>query len=93
MNVKKYTIELTGDEMFDLVYALESYIESNITTTHPPNRDDAYNDFTAELKLLEDFRSSFGYNLNIKGKSYDWAEDWLKDLIKAKRKEANKKDV
>ena len=99
MEITKYTLELTSSEMFDLAYALEHRIEADLSLTTPPNDDAIFNDFKCELKILQEFVSSFGYKLDVSGrtengykwennpKKYDIAEDWLKALLKQRRKE------
>ena len=99
MGITKYTLELTSDEMFDLAYALEHQIEADLSLTTPLKDDGIFNDFECELKILQEFVSSFGYKLDVSGrtengykwennpKKYDIAEDWLKALLKQRRKE------
>ena len=101
MEITKYTVELTSEEMFDLAYALEHQIEADLSLTTPPKDDGIFNDFECELKVLQEFVSSFGYKLNVSCKTecgqfwkspnetkyYDWTEDWLKALLKQRRKE------
>ena len=101
MEITKYTVELTRSEMFDLAYALEHQIEANLSLTTPLKDDGIFNDFECELKVLQEFVSSFGYKLNVSCKTecgqfwkspnetkyYDWTEDWLKALLKQRRKE------
>jgi len=99
MKIKKYTIELTWSEMYDLASALEHYIESNLTLNTDPKRDEFLNDFETECGLLNEFINSCGYTLSvsektiegyckgISGKIYQNAEDWLKALLKQRRKE------
>ena len=101
MEITKYTVELTRSEMFDLAYALEHQIEADLSLTTPPKDDGIFNDFECELKVLQEFVSSFGYKLNVSCKTecgqfwkspnetkyYDWTEDWLKALLKQRRKE------
>ena len=65
----------------------------------PLKSDGIFNDFECELKILQEFVSSFGYKLDVPKKSeqgwlhesnkkyYDWTEDWLKALLKQRRKE------
>jgi len=99
MEITKYTVELTSSEMFDLAYALEHRIEADLSLTTPLKDDGIFNDFECELKILQEFVSSFGYKLDVSCKTengykwennpkkYDIAEDWLKDLLKQRRKE------
>ena len=101
MEITKYTVELTRSEMFDLAYALEHQIEADLSLTTPPKDDGIFNDFECELKVLQEFVSSFGYKLDVSCKTecgqfwkspnetkyYDWTEDWLKALLKQRRKE------
>jgi len=99
MEITKYTLELTSSEMFDLAYALEHQIEADLSLTTPLKDDGIFNDFEGELKMLQEFVSSFGYELDVPGKTengykwennpkkYDIAEDWLKALLKQRRKE------
>ena len=99
MEITKYTLELTSDEMFDLAYALEHQIEADLSLTTPLKDDGIFNDFESELKTLQKFVSSFGYKLDVPKKTeqgwlhesnkkyYDWTEDWLKALLKQRRKE------
>ena len=99
MEITKYTLELTSNEMFDLAYALEHQIEADLSLTTPVKDDGIFNDFERELKILQEFVSSFGYKLDVPQKSeqgwlhesnkkyYDWTEDWLKALLKQRRKE------
>ena len=99
MEITKYTLELTSSEMFDLAYALEHQIEADLSLTTPLKDDALFNDFESELKTLQGFVSSFGYKLDVtertengykwedNPKKYDIAEDWLKALLKQRRKE------
>ena len=99
MEITKYTVELTRSEMFDLAYALEHQIEADLSLTTPLKDDGIFNDFERELKILQEFVSSFGYKLDVSPrtengykwennpKKYDIAEDWLKALLKQRRKE------
>ena len=99
MEITKYTLELTSNEMFDLAYALEHQIEADLSLTTPVKDDGIFNDFERELKILQEFVSSFGYKLDVPQKSeqgwlhesnkkyYEWTEDWLKALLKQRRKE------
>jgi len=101
MEITKYTVELTRSEMFDLAYALEHQIEADLSLTTPLKDDEILNDFECELKILQEFVSSFGYKLDVSCKTecgqfwkspnetkyYDWTEDWLKALLKQRRKE------
>ena len=99
MEITKYTLELTSSEMFDLAYALEHRIEADLSLTTPLKDDGIFNDFECELKILQEFVSSFGYRLDISErtehghrwesnlKHYDSTEDWLKALLKQRRKE------
>ena len=99
MEITKYTLELTSNEMFDLAYALEKQIDADLSLTTPLKSDGIFNDFECELKILQEFVSSFGYKLDVSGrtengykwennpKKYDIAEDWLKALLKQRRKE------
>jgi len=96
MEITKYTLELTGDEMFDLAYALDQYIENSVA--HFPLTADLV-EFEGEVKLLQGFVDN-GYGLTVSAKSkeghptwskkkknYDWTEEWFKDLLKQRRKE------
>ena len=99
MGITKYTLELTSNEMFDLAYALEKQIEADLSLTTPLKNDALFNDFESELNILQEFVSSFGYKLDVtertengykwenNPKKYDTAEDWLKALLKQRRKE------
>ena len=99
MEITKYTLELTSSEMFDLAHALEHRIEADLSLTTPLKDDGIFNDFESELKTLQEFVSSFGYKLDVSCKTengykwennpkkYDIAEDWLKALLKQRRKE------
>ena len=99
MEITKYTLELTSSEMFDLAYALEKQIDADLSLTTPVKDDEIHNDFESELKILQEFVSSFGYKLDVsertkegykwesKPKNYEWTEDWLKALLKQRRKE------
>ena len=99
MEITKYTLELTSSEMCDLAYALEKQIEADLSLTTPLKSDGIFNVFECELKILQEFVSSFGYKLDVPKKSeqgwlhesnkkhYDWTEDWLKALLKQRRKE------
>ena len=99
MEITKYTLELTSNEMFDLAYALEKQIDADLSLTTPLKSDGIFNDFECELMILQEFVSSFGYKLDVSGrtengyewennpKKYDIAEDWLKALLKQRRKE------
>ena len=101
MEITKYTLELTSSEMFDLAHALEHRIEGDLSLTTPLKDDGIFNDFECELKILQEFVSSFGYKLNISQRTecgqlwksqneikyYEWTGDWLKDLLKQRRKE------
>ena len=101
MEITKYTVELTNEEMFDWAYALEHQIEADLSLTTPIKDDGIFNDFESELKTLQKFVSSFGYKLNISQRTecgqlwksqneikyYEWTGDWLKDLLKQRRKE------
>jgi len=101
MEITKYTVELTSEEMFDLAYALEKQIDADLSLTTPLKDDEILNDFECELKILQEFVSSFGYKLDVSCKTecgqfwkspnetkyYDWTEDWLKALLKQRRKE------
>ena len=99
MEITKYTLELTSNEMFDLAYALEKQIDADLSLTTPVKDDGIFNDFECELKILQEFVSSFGYKLDVPQKSehgylheskikyYDCTEDWLKALLKQRRKE------
>ena len=105
MEITKYTLELTSNEMFELAYALEHQIEANLSLTTPLKDDGIFNDFESELKTLQKFVSSFGYKLDVPKKSergwlhesnnkyYDWTEDWLKDLLKQRRKELERAKI
>ena len=99
MEITKYTVELTSSEMFYLAYALEKQIDVDLSLTTPLKSDGIFNDFECELKILQEFVSSFGYKLDVPQKSengylhesnkkyYDCTEDWLKALLKQRRKE------
>ena len=99
MEITKYTVELTSEEMFDWAYALEHQIDAQLSLNTPLKDDGIFNDFASELKTLQEFVSSFGYKLDVRKKSeqgwlhesnkkyYDWTEDWLKALLKQRRKE------
>ena len=99
MEITKYTLELTSSEMFDLAYSLEKQIDADLSLTTPVKDDGIFNDFECELKILQEFVSSFGYKLDVPQKSehgylheskikyYDCTEDWLKALLKQRRKE------
>ena len=99
MEITKYTLELTSSEMFDLAYSLEKQIDADLSLTTPLKSDGIFNDFESELKVLQEFVSSFGYKLDVPQKSehgylheskikyYDCTEDWLKALLKQRRKE------
>ena len=107
MEITKYTLELTSNEMFELAYALEHQIEANLSLTTPLKDDGIFNDFERELKILQEFVSSFGYKLSISQRTecgqlwksqnemkyYDWTEDWLKDLLKQRRKELERAKI
>jgi len=105
MEITKYTVELTGDEMFDWAYALEHQIEADLSLTTPIKDDGIFNDFESELKTLQKFVSSFGYTLNVHErteagqiwntsvKNYHWTEDWLKALLKQRRKELERAKI
>ena len=106
MKITKYTLELTSGEMFDLAYALEHQIEADLSLTTPLKDDGIFNDFESGLKILQEFVGSFGYKLDVSRrtengykwennpKKYDIAEDWLKALLKQRRKElALKKEI
>ena len=99
MEITKYTLELTSNEMFDLAYALEHRIEADLSLTTPIKDDSIFNDFECEVKLLQGFVDN-GYQLTVSAKSgeghsiwskkeknYDWTEEWFKDLLKQRRKE------
>ena len=101
MEITKYTLELTSNEMFELAYALEKQIDADLSLTTPLKSDGIFNDFECELKILQEFVSSFGYKLDVsrrtecgqfwkspnETKYYNWTEDWLKALLKQRRKE------
>jgi hypothetical protein len=107
MEITKYTVELTGDEMFDWAYALEHQIEADLSLTTPIKDDGIFNDFESELKTLQKFVSSFGYKLDVSRKTdcgqfwkspnetkyYDCTEDWLKALLKQRRKELERAKI
>jgi len=105
MEITKYTLELTSNEMFDLAYALEKQIDADLSLTTPVKDDGIFNDFESELKVLQEFVSSFGYKLDVPQKSehgylhesnkkyYDWTEDWLKALLKQRRKELERAKI
>ena len=105
MEITKYTVELTNGEMFDLAYALEKQIDADLSLTTPLKSDGIFNDFESELKVLQEFVSSFGYKLDVPKKSehgwlhesnkkyYDCTEDWLKDLLKQRRKELERAKI
>ena len=85
--------------MFDLAYSLEKQIDADLSLTTPLKSDGIFNDFECELKILQEFVSSFGYKLDVSCKTengykwennpkkYDNAEGWLKALLKQRRKE------
>ena len=107
MEITKYTVELTGDEMFDWAYALEHQIDADLSLTTPLKDDGIFNDFESELKTLQKFVSSFGYKLDVSRKTdcgqfwkspnetkyYDCTEDWLKALLKQRRKELERAKI
>ena len=105
MEITKYTLELTSNEMFDLAYALEKQIDADLSLTTPVKDDGIFNDFECELKILQEFVSSFGYKLDVPQKSehgylheskikyYDCTEDWLKALLKQRRKELERAKI
>jgi len=105
MEITKYTLELTNGEMFDLAYALEKQIDADLSLTTPVKDDGIFNDFECELKVLQEFVSSFGYKLDVPQKSehgylheskikyYDCTEDWLKALLKQRRKELERAKI
>jgi len=105
MEITKYTLELTSNEMFDLAYALEKQIDADLSLTTPVKDDGIFNDFECELKVLQEFVSSFGYKLDVPQKSehgylheskikyYDCTEDWLKALLKQRRKELERAKI
>jgi len=107
MEITKYTLELTSNEMFDLAYALEKQIDADLSLTTPLKDDEILNDFECELKILQEFVSSFGYKLDVSCKTecgqfwkspnetkyYDWTEDWLKALLKQRRKELERAKI
>jgi len=101
MEITKYTLELTSNEMFDLAYALEKQIDADLSLTTPVKDDGIFNDFECELTILQEFVNRFGYKLSVsrrtecgqfwknstENKYYNWTEDWLKALLKQRRKE------
>ena len=99
MEITKYTVELTSEEMFDLAYALEHQIEADLSLTTPLKDDGIFNNFESELETLQKFVFGFGYKLDVSRRTengykwennpnkYDFAEDWLKALLKQRRKE------
>jgi len=105
MEITKYTLELTSSEMFDLAYSLEKQIDADLSLTTPVKDDGIFNDFECELKILQEFVSSFGYKLDVPQKSehgylheskikyYDCTEDWLKALLKQRRKELERAKI
>ena len=105
MEITKYTLELTSSEMFDLAYSLEKQIDADLSLTTPVKDDGIFNDFECELKVLQEFVSSFGYKLDVPQKSehgylheskikyYDCTEDWLKALLKQRRKELERAKI
>ena len=105
MEITKYTLELTSSEMFDLAYSLEKQIDADLSLTTPLKSDGIFNDFESELKVLQEFVSSFGYKLDVPQKSehgylhesnkkyYDCTEDWLKALLKQRRKELERAKI
>ena len=105
MEITKYTLELTSNEMFDLAYALEKQIDADLSLTTPLKSDGIFNDFECELKILQEFVSSLGYKLDVPQKSehgylheskikyYDCTEDWLKALLKQRRKELERAKI
>jgi hypothetical protein len=105
MEITKYTLELTSSEMFDLAYALEKQIDADLSLTTPVKDDGIFNNFESELKVLQEFVSGFGYKLDVPQKSehgylheskikyYDCTEDWLKALLKQRRKELERAKI
>ena len=107
MEITKYTLELTSSEMFDLAYALEKQIDADLSLTTPVKDDGIFNDFECELKILQEFVSGFGYKLDVsrrtecgqfwkgstENKYYDCTEDWLKALLKQRRKELERAKI
>jgi len=93
--------------MFDWAYALEHQIEADLSLTTPIKDDGIFNDFESELKTLQKFVSSFGYKLDVSRKTdcgqfwkspnetkyYDCTEDWLKALLKQRRKELERAKI
>ena len=73
----------------------------------PLKSDGIFNDFECELKILQEFVSGFGYKLDVsrrtecgqfwkgstENKYYDWTEDWLKALLKKRRKELERAKI
>lgn len=101
MEITKYTLEIDSGEMFELAYALEHYIDSNITIIDNAKTLKILNDFEIELRLLNTFVDSFGYSLSVskktkegytmhesKTKYYDNAEEWFDALLKQRVKES-----
>jgi len=99
MEILKYTITLTSDEMYDLAYALENQIESDLSLNHPLKADGIFNSFESELQMLQEFVSNSGYILEVSKKTehgtlwekkpqhYDNTDEWLRALLKQRRKE------
>ena len=97
MQIKKYTIELNWDEMYDLAHALEHYIQSTATNS-------ILDDYTEELKLLQTFVGSYGYQLTVSkrtkeghiewehnAKIYNDAEEWFKAQVAVDNPKPKKK--
>ena len=98
MEIKTFTVELTANDMFELGYALEKSIESDLSLSTEPNTDEHFNDFESELELLQTFVNN-GQTLTVSKKTdtgsiwesnpkkYGYATDWFKALLKQRRKE------
>ena len=104
MNIETYTVTLNRDEMFDIAYALESDISSDLTFTDDKKNDYMLNEQEHVLELLQRFVSDFGYRLTVSEKTvegyivfdteaevYRDAEEWFKALLKQRRKEFDAK--
>lgn len=106
MEITKYTLELDGNEMFELCYALQDTIENRINLTDNPKADKIFNEPEAELKLLQDFIDNTSQTLTVSersedGKAWKWvknqkqytdAEEWFEALLKQRRKEHDRQN-